>query len=112
VSGLVRLSAATTLVLGLGLAGWAVPRAGSLPLALVITLVATGATLVALGVGLARRARVAWSFALAIVGVLTVAGLLAMPAIVRSGFPPILAGLVLAVLVGLGATLIMGRDAF
>ena len=106
------MSAATTLCLGLVLAIWALLRGASLPLALVITLVATGAALVAVGVGLARRARVAWSFALAILGVLTVAGLLAMPAIVRSGFPPILAGLVLAVLVGLGATLIMGRDAF
>ena len=106
------MSAATTLVLGLGLAGWSVVRAATLPLALIITLVATGATLVALGVGLARRARVAWAFALAVLGVLTVTGLLAMPAIVRSGFPPILAGVVLAVLVGLGASLIMGRDAF
>jgi len=112
VSGLVRLSAATTLVLGLALGSWAVLRAGALPLALVITLVATGATLVALGLGLARRARVAWSFTLAILGVLALAGLLAMPAIVRSGFPPIVAGLVLAVLFGLGATLIMGRDTF
>lgn len=106
------MSAATTLLLGLALAGWSVFRAAALPLALVITLVVTGAALVAVGVGLARRARVAWSFALAILGVLTVTGLLAMPAIVRSGFPPILAGVVMAVLVGLGATLIMGRDAY
>jgi hypothetical protein len=106
------VSAATTLVLGLGLAGWSVSRSATLPLALVITLVVTGAALAALGVGLARRARVAWSFTLAILGVRTIPGLLAMPAIVRSGFPPILAGLVLAALVGLGATLIMGRDAF
>ena len=101
-SGLVRVSAATTLVLGLGLAAWA----------LLVTLVLTGATLAVIAVGLARRARLAWSYALAILGVLTVAGLLATPAIVRSGFPPIFAGLVLAVLVGLLATLVMGRDAF
>ncbi len=106
------MSAATTLLLGLGLAAWALLRSAGLPLALVITLVATGATLTVLAVGLARRARLAWSYALAILGVLTVAGLLATPAIVRSGFPPIFAGVVLAVLVGLLATLVMGRDAF
>jgi hypothetical protein len=112
VSGLVRASAATTLILGLALIGWSLWRGTAFPLALVITLVTTGVVLVVLGVGLARRARAAWSFTLAIIGVLTTSGLLAMPAIVRSGFPPILAGLVLAALVGLGATLIMGRDAF
>jgi hypothetical protein len=112
VSSLVRACGITTLLLGFGLAAWSLWRAAVLPLPLVVALILTGVVLAALGVGVGRAARAAWAFALAILGVLGLAGVLAVPAIVRSGFPAPLAGLVLALIAGLFGALIMGRDAW
>lgn len=111
-SGLVRASAATTALLGVALLIWSVARGASFPPAVTVALVGTGVLLMVLGWGLAQRARAAWSFGLATLGVLAVTGLLALPAIVRSGFPSIAAGLLLAIIIGLIGALVMGRDAY
>lgn len=113
-SGLVRACAATTCILGLGLGGfglWYGVRS-ALPTALLLTLVLGGTLLVGLGLGMARRARAAWSFTVAILGVLAAAGLLAIPALVRGGIPAVAAGFALALVFGLLGALIVGREAF
>jgi hypothetical protein len=114
VSGLVRACAAVTCILGLGLGGfgvWSGAR-GTFPMALVIALILCGALLVGLGIGLNRRARAAWSFTVAILGVLAVTGLMAIPALVRGGLPTVVAGFILAGVFGLLGSLIVGREAF
>jgi lysylphosphatidylglycerol synthetase-like protein (DUF2156 family) len=114
VSGLVRACAATTCVLGIGLGGfgaWYGVRS-NLPLPLLLTFILSGVLLVAIGVGLARRSRAAWSFAVAILGVLAVAGLLGVPALVRSGISAVAAGIALALVLGLLGALVAGRGEF
>jgi hypothetical protein len=98
------------MLLGAALGAWAGSRAAVAPLALTLALVGFGALLVVLGVGVQRGSRVAWSFTVAVLGVMTVAGLLAAPGIVRAGAPAAAAGLALAAVVGLLFLLVGGRD--
>ncbi len=63
------------------------------PLPLTFGVLFAGALAVALGVGLLRRRRVAWSFALALYIVAAIVFVLGGPAIARSGVHPVLAAL-------------------
>ncbi len=98
------------MLLGAAIAVWSLARWSAAPLALSLTLLGTGVLLIVLGVGIQRRARVAWAFAVSVLGVLAVAGLLAVPGIVRAGAPPAVAGLALAAVVGLLFLLVGGRE--
>jgi hypothetical protein len=109
VSRFARVAAPSVIVLGCALAAWAASRGHVAPLPLTISLCATGALLALCGVGIARRARAAWAFAIAVLAVLTLAGLLALPGIVRAGAPPLVAGVALAAVVGVLFLLINGR---
>jgi hypothetical protein len=108
-SRIARVAAPCVIVLGCALAAWAASRFRVAPLPLTLSLIGTGALLVLCGAGIARRARAGWSFAVAVLAVLTIAGLLALPGIVRAGAPPVVAGLALAAVVGVLILLISGR---
>jgi hypothetical protein len=98
--------------IGIGLGAWAVSAAAALPLALLIAFLGTAALEIALGAGLLRRARGAWSFALSLTGVMAVTLVLALPAIHRSGVSPVL-GAVAAALCGAQLMLlVMARREF
>ena len=112
VMNLVRVSAFGTMVLGAAVGGYVLAGKVTQPLPLVCTLVGTGILLIALGVGLLRRSRVAWAFSIAALGVMLVAAFLAVPALVRSGFSQVGAGLLLAAIVGLFGALIMNRSSY
>jgi lysylphosphatidylglycerol synthetase-like protein (DUF2156 family) len=109
---LVRGTAFGTMLLGGALGGYTLLGRTSQPPPLVLTLVGCAILLIVLGVGLLRRSRIAWAFAVAVLAVLLVAGLLSVPAVVRSGFSRIAAGLLLAVIVGLLGSLIMNREVY
>jgi hypothetical protein len=94
---------------GLGLAGWTVRAAAGLPLPLTIALLGTAILEIVLGVGLIRRVRSAWSFALSLTGVLAVALLIALPAIYKSGTSMILGGAAAALIGAQLALLIAAR---
>jgi hypothetical protein len=80
-----RFAGGWTLAVGLALAVWTVRAASGLPLPLVCALIGTAILEIALGYGLLRRARAAWSFAVSLTSVLAVALLIALPAIFKSG---------------------------
>jgi hypothetical protein len=86
--------------------------AGTLPGALVVSMLLTGVLQIALGVGLLRASRTAWSFTLSLDGVLAAVGLIALPAIVRTGVNGFLAAIPLAVLVSVIVFLVMAKDEF
>ncbi len=112
VMSLVQATAIGTMLLGGAIGGYVLSGKLSQPLALALTLVGAAILFIVLGIGLFRRSRVAWSFTIAALAVLLVAGLLAAPAIVRSGFSSIGAGIVLAAIVGLLGALIMNRAVY
>jgi hypothetical protein len=70
---------------GLGLAAWTLRSVTALPIPLICALLGAAALEVGLGIGLLRRARAAWSFAVSLTAVLTLALVLALPAIHKSG---------------------------
>jgi hypothetical protein len=109
-SPVTHAAALATALVGVGIMAWAGWRFGSAPLPLSLTLVGTGVLLVVLGLGIRRGLRAAWAFAVSVLGVVGAAGLLAMPGIVRAGAPPVVAGLALAVVVGVLFLVISARD--
>jgi hypothetical protein len=80
-----RIAAALTIAFGAALAVFLALRARDLPLPALLALFGGAAFEIALGVGLAYRARLAWAFSIALAGVAAIALLLAVPALVRGG---------------------------
>lgn len=111
-SRIARVTAPSVIALGSIIAATAIVRARAAPLPLTLTLVGVGLLLGVLGIGIWRRARTAWAFTVALLGVLVVAGLLALPALVNGGVPSAAAGVTLALVGGTLIFLAMGHEEF
>jgi hypothetical protein len=107
-----RLAAGLSVAVGVALAVFVALRAGDLPLPAVLTLFFAAALEIVLGVGLARRDRVAWAFSVALAGVQAVALLLAVPAMVRGGIHVGVAATAVAAVGAQLTLLIVGRSDF
>ncbi len=105
-----RIAAFLSIAIGVGLGTFIAARGMMLPTAALITLLGTAALEIAFGIGIYHRARAAWSFALASAGVMAVALLLAIPALVRSGVGVGAAGLAIAVVGGQLLLVVSRRD--
>ena len=85
-----RLTGSLVVSAGLLVAAFAVGRLRALPptpLPLLVTLFTVALLFVVLGLGVWRRARAAWSYAVALTGVTAFVVLLGTPALLRSGIP-------------------------
>jgi heme A synthase len=83
-----RVAAGLAMAIGCALGGWTILRALDAkppPAALIVGLLAAAALEIVTGVLILARARAGWAFAVSLNGLLAVAAVLALPALVRGG---------------------------
>lgn len=109
---LTRIAAGLTVALGAALLVWTLTSSVGFALPLIITLAAGGLLEIGLGIGLAKKSRAAWSFALAAAGVGSLTLLLAVPAIQRAGASVVFAAAALLIVLLQLVLLILAKDQF
>ncbi len=110
-----RIAAFLAIAVGCALAGWTLMRAFDekpTPMPLIIGLLGAAVLEIVTGILMLSRRRAAWSFAVSLTGVMVLAAFLALPAMVKAGVAPALAGTAMGVGIVLLALLAISREQF